>query len=178
MQAELFDGGNGLKPLGRQHVMFAGQPVGRPLVDDAVKALAYFCERTGRRVRPFTARGQASDSLRRIIGAMVSYPETRILAKRMVDVALADQWWKGVPTVGVVFGPGVVERHIDAARRRRPERSSATDQARAILDVARRPRVPLELAAEVLRSEGHGEAAERVDRDGLGEAAKWAWHTA
>lgn len=174
MQAELFDGGNDVKPLGRQHVTFGGQPVSRALVDDASKALAYFCAKTGRRLHPFTARGQASESLRRIIGAMVSYPETRILAARMVDAALSDQWWKGIPTVGVVFGPGVVERHIDAARRRRPEQSGERDQARAILDVSRRPRVPLELAAEVLRSEGHGEAAARVERDGLPSAVKWA----
>jgi hypothetical protein len=174
MQAELFGAHEDRKPLGRQNVMFGGQPASPALVDDATKALGYFCQKTNRRIRPFTAQGRASESLKRIIGAMVAYPETRILARRMVDVALADRWWKGVPTVGVVFGPGVVERHIEAARGRRPESVSEAEQAKAILDVLRRPRVPVELAAEVLRSEGHAAAAARIDGMGLEAAANWA----
>lgn len=133
MQANLFgsaDDGSGpgaeVVPLATSApaVMFGRQRVPAPLVQDAMRALEHFNELTGRECRPFTARGKPSESLKRIIGAMLDHPEARVLWRRMIEHTLADPWWDGPPSTGVIFGPGVVEQSIARAHQRRVVPSS------------------------------------------------------
>lgn len=106
------------------------------LVADALAALAYYCERTGQRVKPYTARGTPSDSLTRIMRSMADHPEVRTLYHRMVDRVLADPpYWDGHPHVGVIFGPGAVEKSIvraESAHAALPNSRGLTPSGRAI----------------------------------------------
>lgn len=122
MQAALFGGENGgdggdLVPRVQAPppVKYAGRKVPPMVVADAMRALDYFNERTGRRCQPFTGRGKPSESLSRIIGAMLDWPAVRIEWRRMIDRCLADPWWDGPASTGVIFGPKVVERSLAMA---------------------------------------------------------------
>lgn len=93
-----------------------GKVVPASLVADALAALDFYCDRTGQRIKPYTARGKPSEALTRIMRAMTDHPEVRTLYRRMIDRCLAAPWWNGEPHVGVIFGPGVVEQSIVKAR--------------------------------------------------------------
>lgn len=119
MQAGLFDGSNGGEIVPRVQVpppVKHGRKVVPPtLVTDAMRALAYFNERTGRKCEPFTGRGKPSESLSRIIGAMLDWPAVRIEWRRMIDRSLVDPWWDGPASTGCIFGPKVVEQSLARA---------------------------------------------------------------
>lgn len=93
-----------------------GKIVRPPIVADAVKALRFFCERTGQRVAPFTARGVPSEALSRIITAMLDHPEVQTIYRRMIDRNLQEPWWDGRPTVGAIFGPKALDTTLVVAR--------------------------------------------------------------
>lgn len=99
-----------------KRVRVNGREVPRALVDDAVHAIEHYADATGQTVRPFDGNGGPTDSLTRVMSAMVRFPEVRTLWPRMVDRVLAAPWWDGDPSVGVIFGPKVVERSIERAR--------------------------------------------------------------
>jgi hypothetical protein len=85
------------------------------LVEDAMRALEHFNAQTGRACQPFTGRGKPSESLSRMIGAMLDYPAVRIEWRRMIDRCLADPWWDGPASTGCIFGPKVVEESLARA---------------------------------------------------------------
>jgi hypothetical protein len=143
MQAELFDSGsNGmdtaeLVPAARvaPAVRRNGRQVPPLLVEDALRALAHFNEQTGRRCQPFTGRGKPSESLSRIITAMLDWPAVRIEWRRMIDRCLADPWWDGPASTGCIFGPRVVEQSLARAQAAHPSLPSVrglTPSGRAI----------------------------------------------
>lgn len=82
----------------------------------AEQILASFNEQTGMKLGAYTGDGRASDSLKRIIGALVDFPTLDAeTADRLIETALKRPWWDGPASVGVVFGPGVIERNLAAA---------------------------------------------------------------
>lgn len=101
----------------RARVRFRNRDVPRRFVEAAEEALAYFGERTSQAIQPYDGTGAASTSLKRVVGAMVSYPVVADEWRQMVDACLADPWWRDDrPGVGVVFGPNVVEQSIEKGR--------------------------------------------------------------
>jgi hypothetical protein len=116
-QASLFSEASMVKRAPAPVVKYGRTAVPPETLAAAVGALEHFNAATGRECRPFTERGKLSESLSRIIGAMLDFPEVRELAPVMIDAALRDPWWSGPASTGVVFGPGVVERSIEQARR-------------------------------------------------------------
>jgi hypothetical protein len=103
---------------------YRGRKVPRPVVDVAARSVRYFASKTGQTLRTVDGTGRASTSLQRVVGAMLAHPELADpdFAKRTIDFALAAPWWRdeGPPGVGVVFGPNVVERMVEQARRDEP----------------------------------------------------------
>jgi hypothetical protein len=125
MQAELFDAGSNGRDGSAELVSAArvapavkrnGRRVPPLLVEDAMRALEHFNAQTGRSCQPFTGRGKPSESLSRIIGAMLDYPAVRIEWRRMIDRCLADPWWDGPASTGCIFGPRVVEASLARAQ--------------------------------------------------------------
>jgi hypothetical protein len=106
------------------------------LVEDAMRALEHFNAQTGRACQPFTAQGRPSESLSRIIGAMLDYPAVRIEWRRMIDRCLAEPWWDGPASTGCIFGPKVVEQSLakaqTPARAHPPSLRGLTPSGRAI----------------------------------------------
>lgn len=103
---------------------YRGRKVPRSVVDVAARSVRYFASKTGQTLRTVDGTGRASTSLQRVVGAMLAHPELADpdFAKRTIDFALAAPWWRdeGPPGVGVVFGPNVVERMVEQARRDEP----------------------------------------------------------
>lgn len=103
---------------------YRGRKVPRPVVDVAARSVRYFASKTGQSLRVVDGTGRASMSLQRVVGAMLAHPELADpdFARRTIDFALAAPWWRdeGPPGVGVVFGPNVVERMVEQARRDEP----------------------------------------------------------
>lgn len=97
---------------------FGKERVPASLLEDARKALSYYCQKTGQNLKPLDALGQPTESLKRIIGAMRKHPEVRTIYGRMIDHNLMAPWWQGDPTVGAIFGPGSLEQCIHRASRR------------------------------------------------------------
>lgn len=105
----------GARAKERAHT-FNGQPVDRALAADAERALAHYAQRTEQGVVPFDGRGRTSESMKRIVGAMLAHPSLRTNFVRVIDCTLRSGWWgDGPPSVGVIFGPNVVEREIARA---------------------------------------------------------------
>lgn len=98
--------------------------VAATLLQDAVHAVDYFGQATGQRLKPFTASGEKTAALSRVLTAMQDHPEVRTIYRRMIDAALADPWWRGLPGTGVVFGPEKVQEYIQLAEGRRPQAGS------------------------------------------------------
>lgn len=101
-----------------ERVRYNGKEVRGEVVRAAIGAVETWAARTSQTVRTFDGQGKATDSLKRVVGAMLSFPEVVELAPAMIDAALSRPWWEGrAPGVGVVFGPRVVERMIEQAKR-------------------------------------------------------------
>jgi hypothetical protein len=120
MQAALFgadSNGGELAPRvqAAPAVKYGRKAVPPLLVEDAMRALEHFNAQAGRNCQPFTGRGKPSESLSRIIGAMLDYPAVRIEWRRMIDRCLADPWWDGPASTGCIFGPKVVEESLARA---------------------------------------------------------------
>jgi DNA-binding PadR family transcriptional regulator len=122
--SEPSEGDTGTREDRPRSVTFRSKKVPAPVVDVACRATSYFAARTHQTVKLVDATGAATDSLKRVAGAMLAHPELADpeFAKRAIDFALAAPWWKdeGPPGVGVVFGPKVVERMIEQAKRDAP----------------------------------------------------------
>lgn len=137
MQAALF--GSGVEvvrvkapPPVRRH----GRAVPPTLVADAVQALEHFNAQTGRRCSPFTGQGRPSESLNRIITAMLDWPAVRMEYRRMIDRCLADPWWDGPASTGCIFGPRVVEQSLARATERlAPSMRGSLPSGRAIANL-------------------------------------------
>lgn len=105
---------------------FNGKPV--PPVRQALAehVLADFNAQVGTSFGAWTADSHASDSLTRIIGALTRWPDelTADYCHRLIAATLREQWWDGPATVGVVFGPKVIERNMARLAAAGPRRTS------------------------------------------------------
>lgn len=107
-----------LEPPSDPPVSFRGKRVPVATTRAALRAVEGWAARTSQTIRQFDGQGKPTDSLKRVVGAMLSFPEVVELWPKMIECALARPWWEGTaPGVGVVFGPGVVERMIEEAKR-------------------------------------------------------------
>jgi len=46
---------------------------------------------------------------------MTDHPSVRTNFRRVIDATLEAPWWDGPPSVGVIFGPAVIEKSIARA---------------------------------------------------------------
>jgi hypothetical protein len=107
-----------LARAGEPTVTYRGKRVPVATARAALRAVETWAARTSQTIRQFDGQGKPTDSLKRVIGAMQAFPEVIELWPAMIDAALARPWWEGTaPGVGVVFGPRVVERMIEQAKR-------------------------------------------------------------
>lgn len=85
----------------------------------AEEILDEFNRQAGTGIGAYTAKGQASDALSRILTALGNYPDiTGDIAGRMIAHQLKDPYWAkggGRARPGHVFGPGSVQGNLDAA---------------------------------------------------------------
>jgi hypothetical protein len=95
-----------------------GRDVPQAVVRSAVDALEHFGAVTKQSLAPLDGTGAPSESLKRIVGAMLAHPCVVDEWRAMIDASVADPWWRDEdPGVGVVFGPKVVEQSIGKGRR-------------------------------------------------------------
>lgn len=110
-QLSLMTGATAARPI-----TYRGKRVSPPLVGVALEALSAFNSHAGTRLPPFLSDGSKSDALCRVLGAVTARPEvTRTQWEQAVARAFEEPWWRGAPSIGVVFGPKVVEKHLHPA---------------------------------------------------------------
>lgn len=119
-EAELTAGTLAISYRGRK-VPFARAGVAAQLLD------AYNAE-SGQRRQRFNPDGSVSEDFKRVVGAVVNHPDVEATTwHRMLNTVLANPWWDGPASVGVIFGPKVVDDNLDSpargASRRRPRES-------------------------------------------------------
>lgn len=103
-------------PAGGKVVRFRGRQVPLDVYCTAVALLESFNTLAGTSYAPLTGSGRPTESLKRLFGAILDHPEISLeLGERMIRIQLADPYWQGRPQPGNVFGPGVLERNIEAA---------------------------------------------------------------
>lgn len=131
-------------------VRFNGKPVPQPTLLIAQHVLANFNRQAGTAYEPLTADGKPSENLKRILGAISSWPKINAeVADRMIRKQLAAPYWgQSRPHLGHVFGPGVVEQNLAGATDDEPEPED-----------------------EFARQRRQREARERLDRE---SGARWA----
>lgn len=103
---------------------FRGKRVPKPIIETASRSVRYFAARTDQTLRVVDGMGRPSRSLTLVVGAMLAHPDLAEpeFAKRTINFALEAPWWKDEwpPGVGVIFGPNVVERMVEQAKRDEP----------------------------------------------------------
>ena len=113
---------------------FRGKLVPEPEARKTCLVHRHFCERAGLSLQRFTPSGEPSESLKRVLGAVTANPEVPFEQwARTVDGVLESPWWEGSPSIGVVFGPKVVEENLanpSRARGRAQTRQSAAERER------------------------------------------------
>lgn len=100
-----------------KRLMFNRKPVPTNVHADALRVHDHFNATFGTGYKPLTKSGKASNGLSRILGAMLEQDMTADQAIGAVDAAQADPWWPTgqTPHPGMVFGPNVIERYLQAA---------------------------------------------------------------
>lgn len=104
-------------PQGAKVVTFRRRPVPAERLSVAESALAAFNQHTGQNVSPYRSDGRPSEALTRILGAVTDKPDklTADYCQRLVADTIRRQWWGNDPaSIGVVFGPNVIDRNIAA----------------------------------------------------------------
>jgi hypothetical protein len=91
----------------------------RRRVPDATLALAAdlvaeFGRQSGQRTTLYDGLGKPTEQFRLVIGAVMRFPDrlTADTGPAVIRSVLADPWWEGPPSIGVVFGPKVLERNL------------------------------------------------------------------
>lgn len=98
------------KPL---RLRYKGKAVPEPRARTACLLVRHFAERTGLAVQCWTPGGDPGESLKRVVGALTAHPDVPFERwAEVVDACLASPWWEGAPSIGVVFGPRVVEDNL------------------------------------------------------------------
>lgn len=127
------DGG---KDTARAPVRFRGKTIPQTTLVAAQAILADLNRQADTNYRPFNDQGAPSESLSRILGAILADQRITVtVGCRMTTLALAgDRYWepKGRFHTGHVFGPGVREPFVDQAINTTPAMSPA-DEAKAFV---------------------------------------------
>lgn len=120
------------QPPGAKVIKFGRRQVPLDRLCCAIALLETFNEKAGTSYGPWKAGAvneRPTESLKRIIGAVMEHPEISVeIGERMITLAFAgDHYWAPSPAQpGNVFGPNVVEKHLQAALRRpQPQQSSS-----------------------------------------------------
>lgn len=107
------------KPPQGGRVTFARKPVPKATLELAEQLLDEFNTKAGTHYGAYTAQGQPSEDLRRILGALIGAtpPLTFDEGQRIIRWRLAapERFWQGKPHTGVVFGPGVFSSNRENA---------------------------------------------------------------
>lgn len=96
-------------------VKVGGKVVPQPLVAQAERALAVYCDQTERKLRPYGATGKPSESLTRILSRLLdAEPMTNERVEEIVRNVLANppSWVEGQVEIGDIFGPRAFERAL------------------------------------------------------------------
>lgn len=93
---------------------FKGRAVPEKRADDACQLLRIYCSLAGQHLQCFTSDGHPSESLKRVIGAMTTHADEPFEKwAATIEGVLANPWWgDGPASIGVVFGPKVVEANL------------------------------------------------------------------
>jgi hypothetical protein len=111
------DQGIPLSPPGGKVVKFDRKPVPTGRLELAQRLLADFNEQAGTSYGAFTGTDKPSDSLKRIIGALTQRPDvTEQQAHDAIAWQLDHPFWDGPAHTGVVFGPGVWDKALEATK--------------------------------------------------------------
>jgi hypothetical protein len=112
---------------------------------------------TGQQRKLFNAGGMTGDA-KKVLGAVMSHPEINEPQwMRTMQTLLANPWWNGPPTLGVMFGPGVVDDNLES-----PARGGARrDKPEPVREETTSPEYQRRMAAESV--------TERVHREQTGE---------
>lgn len=99
-------------------VTYKGRAVPKPLAVRAGRMVAWYNHLTGQHRQWFTPNGEVTEDYKRALGAAINHPEvTDEQWQRVLRGVLANPWWDGPPTIGVVFGPSVVDDNLEAPTR-------------------------------------------------------------
>lgn len=101
-------------PPNKGAVRFDRKVVPAEVLSTATAILDDFNRQAGTGYGALTGQGQPSEALKRILGALRDHPTLdQAKASRIVTIALGRPFWEGKPQPGVVFGPGVVAKHLE-----------------------------------------------------------------
>jgi hypothetical protein len=110
-------GGAGTPPLDGDQLpewTFDGSDVPQAVRRMVLALHGLYCEETGQNLSAFRpSNGKPSEALTRITGAVLDNADLSLndwLA--VIRQQLANPWWDGPPSVGVIFGPGAVDPAI------------------------------------------------------------------
>lgn len=99
-----------------------GKPVPERRAAEACQLVRLYARHASQPTQLFTRDGSPTEALKRVIGALTTHddePFDKWVA--MIPKVLARPWWDGNPSIGVVFGPKVLEANLhDATGGRRP----------------------------------------------------------
>lgn len=115
----------------RKPITYKGRTVPRPVADDALHLLGVFNEATKGKVGAFGGNGRQSESLTRIVGALMDRPgESRETWERGIRATVANPpgWVEGRLTIGHLFGPRAADHTLSrAAASQNPVKRVASD---------------------------------------------------
>lgn len=110
---------------------FRGKPVPASRLELAEQILADFNEQNRSKYGSLNGRGQPSENLKRILGALeeavpqLTFEEAQAMTRWRLAHPFDGTRWQGKPHTGVVFGPGVVEANRESAKTQKLRTSSA-----------------------------------------------------
>jgi len=101
---------------------YRGKPVPEKRAVDACQLVRIYARHAKQPTALFNRDGSPSEALKRVIGALTTHDDVTFDTwSSMVPKVLARPWWDGKPSIGVVFGPKVVDGNLaDPTGGRRP----------------------------------------------------------
>lgn len=103
-------------PQGGPAVRFNRKAVSAENLATATGLLDAFNERARTAYKPLDATGGPTEALKRIFGAVIGHGVDLDTGRRVIAHAFEHAWWSAEDTLhpGMVFGPNVIERNVQA----------------------------------------------------------------